>query len=242
MPHSIDGERVVVSLGGSLLFNENGFDLEYIKSACELFEKLQASGKRLIVVVGGGKYSREYVMAVKHLREMREFGRSEFYGDRVAIAITRANAFVVKSTLRNAYSRVIMELDQAQDAVEGGKIGIGAGLLEGRTTDAVAVLIAERIGAKSVVNMSGTPGIYTGNPKTDKSAKLIELISHESLVRMAAEKDSRVAKSDFVFDLLACKLAGRSDITLHFVNGRDLKEVENAVSGRKHFGTVVKSD
>ena len=57
---------------------------------------------------------------------------------------------------------------------------------------------------------------------------------------MAAEKDNRRAGENFIFDVLASKLLARSEIEGHFVSGKKLDDLEKAIMGKKHNGTVVK--
>jgi uridylate kinase len=129
--------------------------------------------------------------------------------------------------------------DQADLAFSKNKIGVGGGMLEGLTTDAVSALFAEKIKADFVVNLGDTDGIFTADPKKDKSAKRLAKMSHEELVKLAVEKDLRKAGTHFVFDLVASKLAARSNIELKFVNGKKLVEVEKALSGKPFAGTTV---
>ncbi len=65
-------------------------------------------------------------------------------------------------------------------------------------------------------------------------------MSYDELIALAASSDKRKAGTNFVFDLLACKLISRSNIETHFVSGKSLKDVEAAIEGKKHSGTVVK--
>jgi uridylate kinase len=51
--------------------------------------------------------------------------------------------------------------------------------------------------------------------------------------------DKRMAGTNFVFDMLACKLIARSKIETHFVSFRKMDDLESAVEGKKHSGTVV---
>ncbi|MFH1200316.1 MAG: UMP kinase [Candidatus Micrarchaeota archaeon] len=225
---------VVVSLGGSMLFSNKGVDTDYLKKVSGLFARL-SKDTRIAVVVGGGLFAREYSNAV------REAGGSEFLADRAAILATKANATMLIAALADAaYPRIIQDPDEAASAALSGKIPVGCGILEGVTTDFDAMLIAERLKADAVVNLSNTDGVYSADPKKDKAAKKIQKMPHQQLVDMAVLADTRRAGTHFVFDVVACKVAARANIELHFVNGKDLRAAEAAILGKPHQGTVVR--
>jgi len=226
---------LAISLGGSLLYKNGSIDTNYVREICRLL--LTESKKTAIALsVGGGAPSREYARAV------RELAGNEFLADRAAIYATRANATIVLSALgEKAFPKVITDLDDAAIALEQDKIPVCGGMMEGITTDTVALLLAERVGAKKLINLSKIDAIYSSDPQTDSRAKKLSFLTHKQLVELAAKFDQRHATTNFVFDLMACKLAARSNIELHFINGRDLKQVKNALKGLKHDGTIVKN-
>jgi len=226
---------LAISLGGSLLYENGSINANYVREISALL--LTESKKTAIALsVGGGAPSREYARAV------RELASNEFLADRAAIYATRANATIVLSALgEKAFPKVITDLDDAVIALEQDKIPVCGGMMEGITTDTVALLLAERVGAKKLVNLSKIDAIYSSDPRVDPRAKKLSLLTHKQLVELAARFDQRRATTSFVFDLMACKLAARSNIELHFVNGRDLKQVKKALAGANHAGSIVKN-
>ena len=66
-------------------------------------------------------------------------------------------------------------------------------------------------------------------------------MSHQQLVDLAQKYDKRGPRENFIIDLLASKILARSNIEAHFVKGTKMKEIENAILGKKHNGTVVKN-
>lgn len=224
---------IVISLGGSLLFKEgNGeFDLTYLRGLSKVL--LAASKSGLAVLVGGGGTARKYVNAG------REFGATEFECDTLGLRVTRINARIIANSLgdRATYCH---NLAEAETAAKSGKIAVMGGLLEGITTDACSMLLAEKIEAGAVANLSNVDYLYSADPRFDKKAKKLEKLNHAELTQLAVDTDKRLARTNFPFDLVACRLAQRSNIELRFVNGHDLKEVENALGGKAFKGTVVK--
>ena len=231
----MERKRIVISLGGSLLFNEDGSrNREYIREFAEMLVKLKKE-IQLAVCVGGGTLARKYA------EEARRKTGSEFFADRAAIKATKENAReVIKALGKEGYRKVIENLDDAETALKKNLIPVGAGILEGTTTDFDSMLIAERLGAKELVNMSKIEAVYSEDPRKNPNAKRYEKMTHQQLLELAIRSDMRRAGTNFVFDSVASKLAARSNITVHFVDGRKLEEVEKALAGKKHSGTVVK--
>ncbi len=218
-----------------MLFGGDGeIDIAYVKGFCSMVSRLKRGGAKLVVVVGGGKTAAKYANAA------RELVASEFFADRLAIDATRLNAKLVIAALgEDAFPKVIKDIDDTFHAFREGLVPVGAGLLEGMTTDAVAALLAERLGAGHLVNVSNVDAIYDSDPKKNPGAKRLAQMTHAQLLALAERDDSRKARTNFVFDVVATKIAARSNIPLHFVSGRDLAEVERAIAGGKHAGTVV---
>ena len=226
---------VVISLGGSMLFMQDGtINTGYVKEFSSLLIDLQKSGQRIAVVVGGGASAKNYAIAA------RELCGNEFYADRLAIDATRLNAKLLLATLGDhAFPKVIKDIDDSFHAFREGLIPIGAGLLEGMTTDTISALFAERLGANRIVNVSNIDHVYDSDPKKNPSAKAFTEMTHAQLLALAEKSDERKAKTSFVFDVIATKIAARSSIPIAFVDGKKLAEVKKAITGAKFEGTIV---
>lgn len=222
---------VVISLGGSLINGTGSIDRAFLKEFREIVLK---SGEEIGIVAGGGKVAREYASAA------REFCGNNYVADEVAVAGTRLNAALVASLLRGAaHPKVFTDFTKAAAAIGKYKIVVMGGTIPGITTDTDSVLLAEAVGAKRIVNLSNVEGVYDSDPKANPNAKKLGRITHAQLLEMAQRADQRMPGTNFVFDVIACKLAKRSGIELHFVDGKNIKELGNAIKGKKHSGTVV---
>ncbi|MCX6768429.1 MAG: UMP kinase [Candidatus Micrarchaeota archaeon] len=222
---------VVISLGGSLINGAGTVDRAFLKEFKSIVLK---SGESLGIVTGGGKTAREYASAA------REFCGNNFVADEVAVAATRLNAQLMLALFRDiAHPRVFLDFGKAAAALDGHKIVVMGGTIPGITTDTDSVLLAEAVGTRRLVNLSNVDGIYDSDPKTNPNAKKFEKMSHAELLEMAQKNDQRAPGTNFVFDMVACKLAKRSNIELHFVGGKNIKDLEKAIKGKKHAGTVV---
>lgn len=226
--------HIVLSLGGSLVNTEQGTDAAYLSKIRAI---VIASKSNFGIVVGGGFEAR------KIARALREKNATEFECDEAAIAVTWKNAAsVIKALGKFAYPKVIKDFANARKLAATGKykVVVMGGTVPGITTDTDSVLLAEALKAQKLVNISNTDGIYDSNPKDNPTAKKFASMTYDQLIELAIKSDKRTAGTNFVFDMLACKLIARSRIETHFVSGKNLDDVKAAIEGMRHNGTVVK--
>jgi uridylate kinase len=225
---------IVLSVGGSMI-NPGRPNMKFLG---ELAVVLARAHRRngLAVVTGGGAPAREFANAI------RGMGGTHFLADKAAILSTRQNALLLISALgKDAWTTVPSTFDEAVDFSRSGRIVVMGGTIPGITTDADAALLAEALGAERIVNVSKVDGIYSSDPKKDVNAKKIGRLGFGKLLELASAGDRRVAGENFVFDLVACKIVARSGIETHFV-GPDGRDIENAISGKRHSGSIVGGD
>jgi uridylate kinase len=222
---------VVLSLGGSLIYGEKGLDRKFLESIKQIIEE---SDHSFGVVTGGGKKARDYA------EEVRKKGGSEFDADVAAIRATKENAKELINVLGSlAYEKVADDFNEAREGAKKSKVVVMGGTIPGITTDTDAVLLAEALHAKRLVNISNVDAIYDSDPRKNPMAKRFKRLNYEQLVKLAIESDTRRAGEHFIFDILACKLISRSKIEAHFVSGKRLEDVKAAIEGMPHSGTVV---
>jgi len=225
-----DYTTVVLSVGGSCINPDGNPDIKFVQDLAELLKK---SPHNFGILTGGGKPARVYAEAA------RKLGASEFNADEIAILSTRQNAMLLLDAVREiAYPVVLHDFSEARKAATLSRIVIMGGTIPGITTDTDAALFAEAIGAHRLVNISNVSGIYDSDPNKNPKAKKFDRMYFDELVSLASEADKRKAGTNFVFDMLACKLIARSKIETHFVS-KDIEEIKKAVNGRNHSGTVV---
>lgn len=224
--------HVVLSVGGSAI-NPGEPDLGFLRSMARIIKK---SKNTFGILCGGGTIARVYANAA------RQLGSSEYDADAIAITSTRQNAQLMVAALHasgiDVFQEVVADFELARRPKN--KVVVMGGTIPGITTDADAVLLAEATGAKRLINISNVDAIYDSDPKKNPKAKRFAKMSYDELIELAAKSDKRMAGMNFIFDMLACKLIARSRIETHFVSGKSMADVENAIDGRKHGGTVVR--
>jgi len=225
--------KVVISVGGSILVPSD-IDIDYIKDFAKLANELGMKHK-LAIVTGGGRTARKYI------EPARKFGASEIFCDMIGISATRLNARLLSAAIgKNANLEPPREFMTAMKALDFGKIVVMGGTHPGHSTDAVSALLAEYIGADLLINASDVDGIYDKDPQKHKDAKRYDKISVDKLVDMVKSYSLGAGRYELV-DILAAKIIQRSKTRTIFVNGRNLKNLKNAIEGRKFTGTMVEN-
>src|SRR3989338_9458138 len=93
----------VISVGGSIIIPQTGFDSQFLKQFRDLIIKQVKSGKKFILVIGGGATARQYQAAAKNVGII---DREEL--DYIGIAATVLNANFVKRLFGDlAYAEVV---------------------------------------------------------------------------------------------------------------------------------------
>jgi uridylate kinase len=207
-------------------------DVAFLRRIAALLKKSRNS---FGIVTGGGYSARTYANAA------RELGANEFQADAVAILSTKKNAHLMVHALKGiAYQNVLNDFETARAVAQDHKAVVMGGTIPGITTDTDSVLLAEALDARRLVNVSNVEAIYDSDPRKNPKAKRFAKLTYDELNQLAARSDMRKAGTHFVFDMLACKLIQRSKIETHFVSGKNLKDLDKAIEGKAHGGTVVK--
>jgi uridylate kinase len=153
--------------------------------------------------------------------------------------VTRLNARLLCSVLGDLSNpSPAGNIDEIIEVAKHHTIVVMGGTSPGHTTDAVAALIAEKVGALRVVNATSVDGIYSSDPKKDSSATRFDRLSFDELAGLTKDY-SGFAGPNIVFDPLGVEILQRAKIPLLVVDGRDLEALENSIKGKTFHGTVV---
>jgi uridylate kinase len=177
--------------------------------------------------VGGGLTSKKYITAAS------DFTDSNYIKDNIGIQTTYLNAWLLHAAIGEESSVYKGDPNGIRDALKNNKVVVTGGIIPGISTDTVTMLLAESANATHVINVSTPKGVY------DETGNFVESMGIDKLIDMALKGDTRVARSSFIFDVIACKIAKRSKTELHFLD-KDISNIEGAILKRKHGGTVIK--
>jgi len=223
--------KVVLSIGGSVLVPGKD-DSRYLSDLARMLSKLSDKHK-LFIVTGGGRISRYYIGTG------RELGMPEDRLDELGIQATRLNARLLAGALMGISNSIPPETVEGAASIEPmHKVVVMGGTSPGWTTDFVAALLAQTVGAKRLVNATSVDGIYTADPKRNKKAKRLDRVTYERLIELSGEGHEKAGPT-IVFDPVAARLVAKMKIPLFVVDGRDLEALENSIEGRPFRGTRV---
>jgi uridylate kinase len=225
-------ETIVMSVGGSLIV-PNSIDIDFLKALKTFIEEEVELGKKFIIIAGGGKTARHYQDAAAEVSDLK----SEDL-DWMGIHATRLNGHLLRTIFRDlAHKVMITNPDDILDVPKREKIIIASGYRPGSSTDLRAIQIADRMGAKKVINLSNIDYVYTADPKKDPEATKIENISWSDF-RDLIPKDWDPGLSS-PFDPIAAKEADEKDIEVAIINGNRPEELKKYLHQEEFIGTKI---
>jgi uridylate kinase len=156
--------------------------------------------------------------------------------DWIGIAATRLNAQLVKQVLGPLCPEDVVT-DPSGAIQFTGRVLVAAGWKPGFSTDYDAVYLAERFGAKLVLNLSNISQVYTADPKQHPDARPIDAISWEDFQKLVGTTWSPGA--NLPFDPIASSRAAAAQIAVVCANGKNLDNVFNILDEKPYVGTLI---
>lgn len=222
---------VVISVGGSLI-SPDGVDTAFLKTFKTIIDRRVGEGFTFLIITGGGATARRYQQA---LREVGDQNAEDL--DWLGIHATRLNGHLLRSLFReHAYPTLITNPEKLEKT--DAPIIIAAGWRPGRSTDYVATILAEKIGAKKLVNLSNIDYVYTADPKKDKNAQPITESAWTDFRKLLPPTWDPGTHAPF--DPVASEEAQKLGLEVAMINGGKLDEFEKYLSGERFIGTVIR--
>lgn len=222
----------VLLLGGHLFRGVQRGDLNLIERAVQAIKELSRD-RSLAIVAGGSDTARRYIEAVEY------FGGNNSLKDQAGILTTRLHALIVISALGDiAFPKVVEDYDEAALALQIGRVPVSGGMQPGQSTDAVAALMAERLGFSLLVKMTGVDGVYDRDPAVHPNAKRIEELSYDELEHILKDKLHHPGKYELL-DALSIKILKRSSISTIILSGDKPEALLDLVRGEK-IGSLIR--
>ena len=134
----------------------------------------------------------------------------------------------LKSILKMGVIPVINE----NDAVATDEIKIG-------DNDNLSAMVATMIDAEVLIILTDIDGLYTGNPKIDESAQLIDEIDEitPEIENIAGGAGTKLGTGGMYTKIQAAKIAKKAGITTLIVKGSDINVLRKCLQGEK-IGTI----
>jgi len=205
-------KTIIISLGGSLVV-PGEVDIGFLKSFKRVLEKYLFNCK-FFIIVGGGKTARTYQKA------MAEFGAKTSDKDWIGIDATKMNAKIVRQVFAKQ------------------KIFVGGGEKPGNSTDYIAIKIAKKYKAKTIINLTNIDYVYDKNPGEFVDAKPFKEISWKNFQKLVGSK--WIPGMNAPFDPRASKLAEKLRMEVLIINGKNLEGLEDFLNNKPFIGTIIK--
>jgi uridylate kinase len=230
--------RVLLKLSGEVFGGEKGIgvDIDVMRDVAKQIKDVVKTGVQMAVVVGGGNYVRG--------AELQQVGMDRARADYMGMLGTVMNCLALQDFLEKegVDTRVQTAITMGQVAepyiprrairhLEKGRVvifGAGAGM-PFFTTDTVAAQRALEIGSEALLlAKSGVDGVYSADPKKDKSATKFDDISYDEVL----------SKSLAVADAAAFSLCRENKLPIIVFDLMANGNIARAVRGEK-IGTLV---
>ncbi len=230
MKKKIENRKMwVISLGGSRIVPDDVDDKFLLK-----FKRLldSHSGKRFVVVCGGGSTARKYMGALRKLGKRTKAQSME------GIAVTRLHAgFMARIFGREANEDLPLNMEKVKSLLKKNRIVFCGALRyqDRNTSDGTAAKLAGFLGCP-FINLTNVRGLYSSNPKTNKKAKFISSISWEKFYGIAS-KVKFEAGQHFVLDGAAARVIRDKKVVTYIVGS--LKSIDDILKVKGFVGTVV---
>ncbi len=227
----------VLSVGGSIVAPDNP-DVAFLTSFSAMVRAWleQHDDRRLIFVVGGGAPARVYQQAYTDCINLSTGDISASEADWIGITATRLNAQLLRAIFSDLCPNEVV-YDPTATFDFHGKILVAAGWKPGFSTDTDAVYLAERFGAKTVVNLSNIEKVYTDDPKKNKDAKPIDTISWKDFRKMVG--DEWTPGKNTPFDPIASKKAEELSLKVICAGGKNINNIQSILDEKDFIGSTI---
>lgn len=234
------GKTTVIALGGSVMYPEQ-IDISFLKQFRQFILKRLASGSRrrsglrngsrFVIVTGGGRIARVYQEAASKISKITDDDK-----DWLGIHGTRLNAHLLRTIFRDVADPVVIDSRHKIKKLRR-PVTVASGWRPGWSTDYIAVALAQDFGVSEMI-VAGKPAfVYDkDNGKHSDAKPFHDLRWHE--YRRLIPKNWKPGLHAPV-DPVAAKLAEQKKIKAIIVNGRDLKNFSNLLSGKDFNGTLI---
>src|SRR3989338_7883742 len=136
----------VISLGGSLIFPQTTINTNFIVEFKKVIVRQVNLGKRFIIVCGGGNIARAYQSAYKMIASKVD----NDIADLIGIKATKLNAQLVAGIFEDIADKRVVD-NPSKKITTSKSVVFAGGWKHGWSTDYVAILFANNIGAQRII-------------------------------------------------------------------------------------------
>ena len=244
--------RIVIKIGTSTLAYATGqLNIRRVEALCKTMSDIRNAGHELILVSSGaigmgvGKLglrsrpqdipTKQAAAAVGQCELMYIYDKlfSEYHHTVAQLLITADNltSEIRHTNFTNTLNRLlelgVVPIINENDTVATEEIVIG-------DNDTLAARVAQSVGAKLLILLSDIDGLYTADPHTDPSAKLIPLVRglDESIKKLAGVSSTTQGTGGMVTKLRAAELCFDCGCEMVIANGNNPAVLYDIVEGK----------
>lgn len=235
MVESRKQEKIIISVGGSLIIPKNGVDTDFLTQLNDFIRHELAinPNRQFFLVIGGGLTARHYRDAG---RKVLKHELTDEDLDWIGLHATRLNAQLIRTIFRDiAFPYIIKNYDIIRKTND--QVVIAAGWKPGWSTDFCATLICEDYNVRNIINLSNTDKVYDKDPNVYNDAKEIDHMSWKDFRTLVGEEWK--PGMHVPFDPIAAKRSDQLGIKLVVMNGNNFQNVSNYINGKKFVGTII---
>lgn len=231
-------KRVLLKLSGEALAgkDDHGIDPDVVGAISDKIKEIVEKGVQVSIVVGGGNFWR----GLKNGQKMKDRATADYMG----MLATAMNGLALQDALeaRGIYTRLQTAIEMREIAEPYIKRKATKHLERGRvvifacgtghpffSTDTAAALRAAEMDAEVILLAKTIDGVYSADPKIDKTAVKYDEISYKDVL----------AQDLKVMDSTATALCKDNNIPLLVFAISDPENIVRAINGEK-IGTIVK--
>jgi len=223
-------DAIVISLGGSLVVPDS-IDHQFLRQFRDFVYSFVNQGKRFFLIVGGGKTARRYQQGLMNVCDTTPEDL-----DWIGIHATRLNAQLVKTMFGDmVHDTIITDPSEAQKSTQ--PITVGAGWKPGCSTDYDAVLMAQAVDARVLINLSNIDYVYDKDPKQYPDAKKITEITWTDFRELLPAEWKPGLNTPF--DPLAVETAESLGLEVALLNGDNPDNIRKYITRDTYIGTVI---
>ena len=228
-------EKIVISLGGSLIVPNGGIDITFLKNFNEFIRRQlkENPNRQFFIVAGGGATTRQYQNAAKN-SVGHEIVPEDL--DWLGLHATRLNAQLVRTIFRDIASPFILKHYEIIRRVTE-PVVIGAGWKPGWSTDFCAAMICEDYNVKTIVNMSNIEMAYTDDPRINPKATPIKEINWSDFRKIFG--DEWIPGMNMPYDPIASKKSQELGLKVVILKGNNFENLGHYFEGKDFVGTTI---
>jgi glutamate 5-kinase len=250
--------RIVVKVGTSTLaYAKSGkLNLYRIEHLIREIADLHNAGKEIIFVTSGAIAAGMNKLGIKvkpqtipENQALAAIGQGVLmhiyekffaeYGQTIGqILLTKENA-ADESARENSRNSLRTILDMGAIPVVNENDAVGVDEIRIGDNDNLSALVAVMTNSEVLIILSDIDGLYDGNPKVDKSARLIEEVPeiNSEIERIAGGAGTKLGTGGMFTKIQAAKVATANGVTMLIINGATVGNLRRALNGEV-IGTI----